>query len=107
MSLKIKQGDAYTVPVGVTVNGNALDVTEVSAVEFMLGGNRKLYPDEVTYDSDTGYFLVPMTQEESFAFEADGQIEVDVRVKFTGGNVIGAKKIIAVNVIDAISEEVL
>jgi len=104
--MKIKQGDAIDVPVAVTANGSPVDPTEISSVEFYIGGIRKLYPDEVSYDS-SGYFLVPLTQEETFGFEADSTIQLDVRVLFDGGQVIGSRRIANISIVDAISEEVL
>ena len=104
---RIKQGDAYSVLCDIKLNDAALDMYWVEKVEFMLGGIRKLWPGEVEYDAANHLFYIPITQEESFSFPADGVVEADVRVKFQGDGVMGAKKKLYVRVSDAISEEVI
>ena len=47
------------------------------------------------------------TQQETFAFPANGSVALDVRVKFTGGDVIGVLRPDAFAVYDAASEVVL
>ena len=113
MANKIKQGDAGTVGVTLTINGDAVtaeDLPLLHCVEFMIGdGIRKLWPDEVTFAD--GKFHVPYTQEETFALEEGDTINVDTRVHFeTNGapeQVKGVTVMGKVKVTDAISEEVL
>lgn len=107
MALKIKQGDAYAIPVAIEFDGAPLNPADVSVVEFVIGGIRKLYPDDVQYDRTDGYFYLPLTQEETFSFEADGSVELDIRVKYASGDVEGIQKHIGISVVDAVSEEVL
>ncbi len=107
MAAWMKQGDAYFLPVRVTLGSGALTIGDVTAAEFMVGDVRRMYPGEVRYDGDDGCFYVPLTQEETFKFPANGVVSVDVRVKFNGGNVAGARRIAYINVVDAVSEEVL
>ena len=104
MATQIKQGDAYSLPVTVTLDGTSLDISDVEKVEFMFGTTRKMYPDTVTYSD--GKFNLPLTQEETFAL-ARGNILVDIRVKFVGGNVQGILKPISISIADAVSKEVL
>jgi len=106
MATRIKQGDAYSLPVTVTLDGTALDISDVSLVEFMFGSTRKLYPDTVAYSAADGKFYIPLTQEETFALSR-GNIFLDIRVKFVGGNVQGILRPLGVSIVDAISEEVL
>jgi len=101
---KIKQGDAVLVPIEVRLNGEALDVAEAEAVEFFIGGYRKLWPGEAVYDEGDGCFYVPVSQEESFSWQENANIAVDVRVKFHGGNVMGAERLKYAFVVDAVSE---
>lgn len=45
MAIRIKQGDAYSVPVLIRLNGEPVDIDEVAEVEFTFGdGMRKLFP---------------------------------------------------------------
>ena len=104
--MKIKRGDAYSVPVAVAVNKSELNLSDVELVEFFIGGIRKLYPGDVRYDSTNGGFQVPLTQEETFGFSV-GTINIDARVKFTSGAVEGFEKYIVATVVDAESSEVL
>lgn len=103
----IKQGDAFSLPVAAKLNGEYLNIADVDTVEFYIGDVRKLYPGDVTYDTDDSVFLVPLTQEETFRFPANGSVAVDVRVKFVGGDVLGPKNMTYVPVFDARSEEVI
>lgn len=107
----IKQGDAYAIPVSVSMDGERLvesDLGMVDSVEFMISESiRKVYPDDVTFDGTNNVFLVPVTQEETFALEEGDTIRVDVRVGFSGGDVIGTKTMEKIRVVDALSEVTL
>ncbi len=107
VAIKLKQGDAYMMPLSVTVNGGQLPISQVEAVEVRLGKIRKLYPEEIGYDVETGRFLVPLRQEDTFALPEDDAARLDVRVKFKGGAVAGTQKTATVEVVDAVSEEVI
>ena len=106
MAIKIKQGDAYRIPVSVSVGDKLLSIDDVSAVEFMLGNVRKLYPGEVEFDAATNMFNIPLTQSESFAFPIGG-LSLDIRVKFVGGEVQGLERPIGIPVVDAAREAVI
>lgn len=107
MANRIKQGDAYSLPVLLNLNDAPVDIADVDIIEFYIGGFRKLYPGDVTYDSTDGAFYVPITQEESLSWQEGENIVLDARVKFVGGNVQGIEKQIQIGVVDAVSEEVL
>lgn len=108
MAIRIKQGDAYAVPVQVRLNGELINADDVETVEFCVGdGLRKLYPGDVTYEPGNNTFYLPLSQSETFAFPANGSVTLDVRVKFTGGDVIGVLRPDAFSVYDATSEVVL
>lgn len=106
MSLKIMQGDQYAIVFTGTQDGKPLDLSAVELIEFIVGGLRKVYPDEVTTDED-GNFLFPLTQKETFAFKSAVQ-SIQVRVKFAGTDevVIGTSAE-SIRVRDAISKVVL
>lgn len=105
----IKQGDAYNIPVSITVDGetvNAETIALIETVEFMFSEDvRKMYPEDVTFDSEDNVFLVPVSQEETFALEDGEKIPFDVRVGFLNGIVVGTKTMQKIKVLDALSEE--
>ena len=103
----LKQGDAYGIPVAITLDGVPLDIEEVDTVEVCIGTLRKVYPGEVTYDDESGKFSFPVTQEETFSMKEGGAVPVDIRVKFASGEVIGARGVQYMPVFEAISGEVL
>lgn len=108
MATKIKQGDAYALPIQIRLNGELIGVEDVEAAEFCLGdGLRKLYPGEVSYEAGDNTFYLPLTQADTFSFPANGSVTLDIRVKFTGGDVIGVLRPEALAVYDAASEVVL
>ena len=106
MAIYVKQGDAYALPVEIRANDEVLRVAEVATVEFYIGGLRKVYPGDVVYSEESGVFELPLTQQETFDWEANSSVELDIRIKYVNGTVQGIvpKK---VNVVDAISTEVL
>ena len=108
LNYRIKQGDAYAIPVRVTLDGEPLaaaDLAMIESVEFMVGEDiRKVYPEDVVFDDADGVFLVPVTQEETFALEDGETILVDVRAAFSGGDVIGTETMEQIKVLDALSE---
>lgn len=108
MATKIKQGDAYALPIQIRLNGELINADDVETVEFCLGDDiRKLYPDDVTYEPGDNTFYLPLTQDDTFSFPANGSVTIDIRVKFTGGDVIGVLRPDALAVYDATSEVVL
>lgn len=107
MAFYIKQGDAYSVPISCRLNGDELDIDAVENAEICVGNLRKTYPGEIEYDSESGYFMFPVKQEETLGMEPYGTAEVDVRVKFVGGSVIGSRLMKYIPVYDAVSEEVI
>lgn len=106
----IKQGDAYRVPVWLYFNGEPIteDVIELlEEIEFAIGDVTPVRLDpRACYSAELGAFLLPVTQEQTFALE-EGSTELDVRVQFLGGDVLGAREKAKLKVLDATSEEVL
>lgn len=96
------QGDAYSIDVTVKNQGEALAVDNVEQVEITLLNLTRSYPEDVTYSD--GKFHFPITQEETFKLPP--VCPMQVRVKFTGGDVIGSK-IQMVEVAGSISKAVL
>lgn len=104
MSKRIVQGDAFTMPVILRDRNGLLDVAAVARVEFMFGDLRKVYPDGVSYDGDRGVFLIPFSQEETFALR--GAPRCQARVQLLNGSVHGTAPCRA-RVEESISKEVL
>ena len=96
------QGDAYSIDVTVSNQGEPLAVENVEQVAITLLNLTRSYPDEVTYSD--GKFHFPVTQEETFRLPP--MCPMQVRVKFTGGDVVGSR-IQMVEVAGAISKAVL
>lgn len=108
----IKQGDAYAIPISVTVNGDRItqsNLDMIDKVEFMVGDSvRKVYPDDVVFDSVNSVFAVPVTQEETFSMEDGDTISIDVRVAFANSDdVIGTRTMKKAKIVDALSEAVI
>ena len=101
MAFKLKQGDAFVLPVKIRVNGADVPVEDVERAEFTVGEVRKTYPEEASFDEENGRFLVPLTQEDTFSLPEDEGLRFDVRVKFRGGAVIGTQKVTVALVDDA------
>jgi hypothetical protein len=96
------QGDAYAIDIGITNNGQPLNIADISAVEVSLLYLQKNYPGEVTYSD--GKFHFPLTQQETFKLPK--LCKMQVRVKFKSGDVIGSM-IQQIDVAHALSKAVL
>ena len=86
-----QQGNTYILDIPLTINGEDIDINDISLVEFMFENIRKTYGDEgdVTYDTDEKCFKVPLSQEETFALTENNIIKYQARVKFTDNSVNG------------------
>ena len=81
-------GDACKLPIRITTSDGIADASAFVNVEVCIGKVRKtLYGGDITFDSESQNFLVPLTQEETFSLR--GRPRVNVRCKFAGGDVIG------------------
>ena len=107
MATKIKQGDSYKLPLKLTIGGELIAIQDIQTVEVYVGNIRKTYPGDVEYNAGDQMFYIPLTQDETFSLEANSGVSVDVRVKFTGGDVIGVYRMATLAVYDATSEVVL
>lgn len=104
----IKQGDACSLQVHLYFNGEEIDAELVSMleeIEFALGELQPVrLPAADAFNETLGCFLLPLTQEQTFLLEA-GRTTLDVRVRFYGGSVLGARDKRALRVADATSGE--
>lgn len=62
------KGDTYNLPVILKMNGDILRGEDVEHIDFWFGALRKEYPLDVSYNEETGEFIVPMKQEETYGF---------------------------------------
>ena len=81
------QGDAYSIEVEITNEGQTLSPPAVSLVEIALLNLVKTYPGDVTFSD--GKFHFPLTQTETFGLPT--VCPMQVRVKFPSGDVIGSE----------------
>lgn len=118
----IKQGDQRWIPIWMEVDGEAVTADTLSrilTVEATLNGVRKIWlpagaegaeEAEITFDGETGAFILPLTQAESFAMTEE-ETFLDLRIKYldTDGRtwVDGTKPPIRITVDEAMSREVL
>ena len=104
----VKQGDEFSIPLTIRANGEALDDETASLIEVMVGHElRKTWPGDITYDDENAYWLLPLTQAETFAFVPQTEIPVDIRVMLSSGAVLGVIEAVRLRVVDALSTEVL
>ncbi len=81
-------GDAYRLPVKLTVNGELADAARFEEVEACIGRVRKtLSAGEISYDAEQKAFLIGLTQEDTFSLHRRSRLYL--RCKFEGGDVIG------------------
>ena len=85
------QGDAYSLDVTIKNNGSPINISDVKTVEFTLFNFKKIYPGDAEYSD--GKFHIPLCQ-------------MQVRVKFKSGDVIGSE-IKQIDVAHALSKAVL
>lgn len=106
----IKQGDDVYLQVTLYFNGAAITANELPLLDeieycFEYENPRKIKAADAWNDT-LGLFLLPVSQENSFALE-DGRTDIDVRVKFLGGNVLGVRRKDRMRVLEANSTEVI
>lgn len=99
------QGDQYALPIQIETNEGIAGVTTFADLEIFLGSVRKtLSGGDVSYSEETKSFNVYFTQKETF--KLSGNEELQIRCKFSDGNVVGIKAGLY-NVEDSLSRVVL
>lgn len=84
------QGDSYGIPVKLnTLEGDIVTPDDAVDVEIVIGHIRRTYAEGgVVWSSETERWIVPLTQDETFAFPAS-RVPAQARVKLTSGYVEG------------------
>lgn len=87
----LMQGDQYYISFKIKKDGKYLDISEVEKIQFVIGDLIKYYGNEekVIFNEETNLFYFPLSEKESF--ELQGPQLVQVRIKFTNGDIIGKK----------------
>ncbi len=87
----IMQGDQYIIPITIKYNGDYIDITNVKAIQIMIGELVKYYKNdgvgEISYNNETKEFYFPLTQEETF--NMSGSQDCQVRIKFENDEIRG------------------
>lgn len=83
------QGDQYRLPINICLSdGSTVTPESIAELEIYIGNLRKTFSDgSVTFNGETSEFYVYLTQEETFALR--GTTNVQIRIKFINGDVIG------------------
>ena len=83
------KGDAYRIPINIETAEGAATPESFADVEVCIGRSvrKTLSAGEITYDTERALFLVPLTQEETFALGMRSRI--NIRCKYAGGDVVG------------------
>lgn len=86
----LRQGDTYELQVNLSVDGSPIQLNEIDRIEWTFGTVRKYYGENgtVTYTAESGLFIIPFLQGETF--EMRDEIEYQVRIKFKDGTVRGS-----------------
>lgn len=101
------QGDSYGLPVELkTVGEKAITPDDVSDIEITVGYLTKRYSSgDVWFDYDSGTWIFPLSQEETFAYPAS-RVKAQARVAWKDGGVNGVE-LGRINVAESISREVV
>ena len=100
--MSLLQGNTYSLPIQIgNPDGSPIDIQDIQKAQFVIGKVEKFYDGTeegtVTYDAQTGSFLVPLTEEETFGM--GNSVKWQVRILFANGKVDGTAPV-AENVIE-------
>lgn len=94
--MQIMQGDSYSIPFSIkSANGVIIDDSMVDTLEVTIGHLRKIYPGSITYHNER--WQIPLGQGETVKLNK-GDCDVQVRIKFKGGHVVGRRLQSAIHV---------
>lgn len=111
---EIKQGEAFDVPVTLTLNNETItseDLYMLDKIVFMIGHRQHALVMQTrdaadAYDSDAAAFLIPLAQSDTM-FLRPGIYDCDIDVQFSGGNVLGIHKPELIHILPGLRKEVL
>lgn len=103
--MEIMQGDAYDIPLKVTINDLLVTPESVEKIEARIGSVSKIFPDNgIVYDEGRQRYMVSLEQEDTFSLKGNNRFQV--RIQVSGGDVIGVS-LEDVHVNKSVSKEVL
>lgn len=80
--MNFKQGNTYNLKIPVKMNGEPLDIDEVSKVVFKFNDIQKEFgTGDVSYDSEENYFVVNFSQEDTLKLKKEVKYEVAIKFK--------------------------
>lgn len=84
-------GDAYTLPIQITLENGIAKASDFADVEVVIGNaiRKTLQKEEISYDENEQVFYIPLTQAETFKLR--GKRDVDIRLLFANGDVFGVR----------------
>lgn len=101
--MAFKKGNTYYLEMPVKINGETLQIENVEKVVFQIGEIRKEYPGEdVKYEREL--FVVYLSQEDTLKLNKD--IEYEVAIKFSDGQVIRSEPKTTYSIKTIINEEI-
>lgn len=100
----IIQGNTYKLPVLLKIGGKFITDKDVKKIEFMFDDIQKVYPKDVTFDGS--YFIVPLSQEDTFSLPTKRIPKYQARVLFNDNTVKGTNPA-EFTVVQSESKEVL
>ena len=79
--MDIRKGEQYAIPFEITVEGTPVTPEDCDGVRIQVGDRMCEYPGgDLTYDSEDGVWLYPLTEEQSRAmFPGDRKAQVAVK----------------------------
>lgn len=83
---RIMQGDSYDIPVLIKNRGTVITPETADTVEITIGNIIKKYPGEIYFAE---HWHLPLSQQDTFSL-SPGIKAMQARVRFPGGDVIGA-----------------
>ena len=98
------QGNTYQLPIQIkTPNKQIVTPNDVIKVQFVFGELEKFYGEDgvVTFDNERNCFIIPLTEEETFAMSKS--VSWQVRVLYVDGNIDGSSPRIE-NIKDSITQ---
>jgi len=88
--MALLQGNTYYLPIEITnCDDEVLTANDIVKAQFVVGNVEKFYGDggTVGFDDENNVFLIPLTEEETFAMK--GMIKWQVRVVYNDGTIEG------------------
>lgn len=87
----MQQGDQYAIRINIQNGGVAVTPSDVTGVKVALGSIVHVYPGDLSYDSEGGSWLFPVSQRDTLALQ--GRVPAQVQLNYGGdpAQIIGSK----------------